>query len=528
MSTISRRQFIGTSGAVTAMLGLAACGGQPAPSGSGSAAAPAGKGGGTITGGSGYAGNNFHPDTTSSAFCMGVNINVMEGLYGFDFHDFSVYNQLAADDPVKVDDTTYEITLRDGAKFSDGTDVKAEDVVSSFKRASAEGNIYQSFLTPFSALEVKDDKTVTVKLAYPFGLIKQRLAVFGVIPTSMSDDDATAKPICTGPWKFDEISADGLTVTLVPNEYYNGKFPAKDEKLTYTSMVDDTARVTAAMDGTTMVMENVPADSIDQLTGAGLKVDSIQGFSLPFLAFDCAKDPWKNNVARQAILYALNVPKMIENVLLNQATAASCYIPETFANYNKAANVYTYDPEKAKKLLADAGVTPGDVTLNTTDHGWIVAMAAQVKEDLDAIGFKTTINTQQSSAIYADLVSAEGWGDFLLAPGDPSCFGNDPDLLMCWFYADGAFTKTRTFWQTGNPDQFKEVNDLMDKARQEVDADAQQKIWNECFDKISEYVPLYPLLHRKVSTAYQAEKIADFAGIPIPGMDFLGAATTGA
>lgn len=528
MSTISRRQFIGTSGAVAAALGLAACGGQAASNGGGSAAPSTAKGGGTITGGSGYQGNNFHPDTTSSAFCMGVNINVMEGLYGFDFHDFSIYNQLAADEPVKVDDTTYEVTLRDGAKFSDGTDVKAEDVVSSFERARAEGNIYQSFLTPFSALEAKDDKTVTIKLAYPFGLIKQRLAVFGVIPTSMSDEDATAKPTCTGPWMIDEISADGLTVTLVPNEHYNGQFPAQDEKLVYQSMVDDTARVTAAMDGSTMVMENVPADSIEQLEGAGLKIDSVQGFSLPFMAFDCAKDPWKNNVARQAILYALNVPKMIENVLLDQATAATCYIPETFANYHKAANVYEYDPEKAKELLKEAGVTPGKVTLNTTDHGWIVAMAAQVKEDLDALGFDTEIKTQQSATIYSDIVSAEGWGDFLLAPGDPSCFGNDPDLLMCWFYADGAFTKARTFWQAGNPDQFKEVNDLMDKARQEVDADEQQKIWNECFDKISEYVPLYPLLHRKVSTAYHAEQIADFAGIPVPGMDFLGAATTGA
>ena len=68
--------------------------------------------------------------------------HVFEGLYELDLHDYSTYNALAAGDaPVKVSDTEYEVTLRDGAKFSDGTDVTAGDVVNAFELNMADGHL---------------------------------------------------------------------------------------------------------------------------------------------------------------------------------------------------------------------------------------------------------------------------------------------------------------------------------------------------------------------------------------------------
>lgn len=71
---------------------------------------------------------------------------------------------------MKISDTEYEVSLRDDAKFSDGTDVTADDVVESYARATAEGNLYGSMLDFIDDITAKDDKTVTVSLSRPFGL----------------------------------------------------------------------------------------------------------------------------------------------------------------------------------------------------------------------------------------------------------------------------------------------------------------------------------------------------------------------
>ena len=103
---MNRRSFLGLAGGAAAVagLGLAGCGGggdKP-----GSAPAEGKVGGGVITAGSAYTTTNFDPSSTSSALACGTNWHVVEGLYGLDFHDYSVYNELAAGDPEQVDDTT--------------------------------------------------------------------------------------------------------------------------------------------------------------------------------------------------------------------------------------------------------------------------------------------------------------------------------------------------------------------------------------------------------------------------------------
>ncbi len=111
--------------------------------------------------------------------------------------------------------------------------------------------------------------------------------------------------------------------------------------------------------------------------------------------------------------------------------------------------------------------------------------------------------------------------DVMLTPGDPSCFGNDPDLLMTWWYGDNVWTQGRSCWK--GTDAWTELQDLLQQAREEADTAKQQEIWNKCFDLIAENVPLYPLFHRQVATAWQADKLEDFAPISTTGLVFLGA-----
>ncbi len=401
-----------------------------------------------ITAAAAYETTNYDPSSTSSALALGANWHVMEGLYELDMHTFKPYKALAdSDDPVEISETEYEVTLRDGAKFSDGTDVTADDVVESYNRSTAEGNLYVSMLDFIDSVEKKDDKTVTIKLAHPFSLLKERLTLIKIIPASSTQEEMTAFPIGTGPWKYDSIDEQNLTFS--PNEHYNGDFKA-DQNMEWSIIKDDTARTTALQEHTVAVMESVPSDVRAQLEGADATVDAIQGFNLPFLMFNTKKAPFDQPEVRQAFFYAIDVDKLIDNAMEGEATRATSFLQNTHAHYNEASTVYTYDPAKAEELLSSAGVDSLDMVLLTTDHPWIEALAPQIQNDLAAVGINATIQSEASSSLYANNTDVEDpQFDVALAPGDPSVFGSDPDLLMNWWYGDNAWTQKRhplRFW----------------------------------------------------------------------------------
>ena len=492
-SAVTRRAFLGGS-ALAATLGLAACGGN---TDSGDAGTTTGgtEGGGTLTVGSAYSPSSYDPANCSSAFCLSANSNVMEGLYNIDFTDYSVISGLADGEPTQI----------------------------------AEGGLYISFLTMFDSIEKKDDTTVTVKCSIPnFSLLKERLAIIKVMPAALSADDAKAKPVGSGPWMYDEMS--DTYVVLKPNPNYNGEFPAKDNELRMDSMTDTTARTTAQQEGTTLVSESVPPESIDQLKAAGVSIDEVNGFGTRFIMFNVKKAPWNDVKARQAIIYALNTDQMISNAFSGMAAVATSYLPSSFTNYHKASVTYTYDADKAKSLLTDAGVTPGDITLRTTDNAQVVAMGTQAQQDLEALGFKVELVSDKSPATYAAIDQADDSWDILIAPGDPSCFGGDTDLLLNWWFGDNVWMKTRCAWNTS--DEWKKLNGLMNDALGTSGAD-QQDLWNQCFDILAENVVLYPLLQVVTPTASWREnanpdgvKVSDnFKGIGTTGVHLVGVTT---
>lgn len=108
--------------------------------------------------------------------------------------------------------------------------------------------------------------------------------------------------------------------------------------------------------------------------------------------------------------------------------------------------------------------------------------------------------------------------DVALAPGDPSIFGSDPDLLMNWWYGDNIWTSSRSQW--AESEAFDELHEILDEAV-EADEDEQQQLWNDAFDLVSEEVPIYPLFHREVITGYDSETLEGFSPIGTTGLSFL-------
>ena len=475
----------------------------------------------TITAQVAYATRDFSPSTTSSALAMAGNWHVTEPLYALNYKDYSVYDALAAGEPEQVSDTEYVVTLRDGAKFSDGTAVTPDDVVSSYERTTAEGSLYVSMLDFIDSVEATGENQITFHLKQAFPMFKQRLALIQIVPASMSDDDLKAQPVGSGPWKYTEITDQ--QVKFDKNDEYNGEYPAQTKHMVWNVSVDDTSRVTAMQAGKVDVMEMVPANAFQTLESSGSELETVQGFNLPFLMFNTKKAPFDKKEVRQAVFYAIDTQKLIDNQMSGQATAATSFLPENFENYHKAKNVYTKNVEKAKSLLKEAGVS-GEInfTLYTTDHSWITQLAPQIKNDLAEIGMNVDIQSMASSALYPNVTDKED-ADFsmVLAPGDPSVFGNDPDLLMNWWYGDNAWTKTRTFWK--DSEGYTQLHALMDQALAASTDEERQEYWNQCFDLLSEEVPLYPLFHRKTTTAFKKGVFKNVDAIGSTGINLVDA-----
>lgn len=479
----------------------------------------------TLTAAVAYEGSDPNPIGTSSGVFLAAGWHVFEGLYELNMHTYRAECGLAADAPVQIDDLEYEVTLREDTVFSDGSPLTSADVVNAFER-NGESDLYGAFLSFITTVSAPDERTVRFKLNAPMGsVLQERLALVRVFPASLTDDELASKPIGSGPWCYETINAaDGGRISFTANHRYTGPWPATCERMEWSVLLDDTRRTDELIDKDVMVMEAAPVVRAEELADAGVTVEWVPGFNLPFLMFNCEKPPFDDVRVRQALLYAIDIDSLIGTYMAGHARAATSLLPDYFRHYHRAATVYSYDPEKARKLLAEAGVDELALALRANDN-WVSTLAPAIAEDWKAVGVTAEVVLLDTTALFADLSTEPEPGtllpfDVVLSPGDPSCFGNDADLIISWWYGDNVWTRARSRWAT--TPAFAEVAELLAEARSKTSEDEQQPLWNQCFDIIAAEVPLYPLFHRETATAWWTAQLDDYDPISATGLNFLG------
>ena len=477
----------------------------------------------TLTAAVAYEGSDPNPIGTSSGVFLAAGWHVFEGLYELNMHTYRAECGLAADAPVQIDDLEYEVTLREDTVFSDGSPLTSADVVNAFER-NGESDLYGAFLSFITAVSAPDERTVRFKLNAPMGsVLQERLALVRVFPATLTDEELASKPVGSGPWCYETINAaDGGRISFTANHRYTGPWPATCERMEWSVLLDDTRRTDELIDKDVMVMvmEAAPVVRAEELA----TVEWVPGFNLPFLMFNCEKPPFDDVRVRQALLYAIDVDSLIGTYMAGHARAATSLLPDYFRHYHRAATVYSYDPEKARKLLAEAGVDELALALRANDN-WVSTLAPAIAEDWKAVGVTAEVVLLDTTALFADLSTEPEPGtllpfDVVLSPGDPSCFGNDADLIISWWYGDNVWTRARSRWAT--TPAFAEVAELLAEARSKTSEDEQQPLWNQCFDIIAAEVPLYPLFHRETATAWWTAQLDDYDPISATGLNFLG------
>ena len=534
-TTVSRRNFLRATGILGAAAGigatLAACAPDSSTDTTGDNGTTTASGSaneaGTITAAISYelGTNGYDPMTTTAALTLAANWHTMEGLTELHPATREIFPALGADMPAQVDDTTWEVTLRDGAVFHDGTPVTTEDVVFSFERVLDEANasLYASFIPFIESVTAKDDTTVTIKTKYPFSLVAERLSVVKIVPKALVEADAKAfdlNPVGTGAYKMTDNGASSQVVKFERFDDYTGPNPARVAEMEWQIIPDDSTRTNALSSDSVQAIDSVPAANLAQLAETKT-VAAEQGFGLLFLMFNCGSAPMDDVRNRQAVLYALDYDRITKVGMSDLAAPAKSFVHEAHPTFKEAKVQYAGNMDKAKELLAETGLT--EVRLLSSDHGWFAAVRPMVKESLEAAGLTVNYEEKKSSDVYGTIDGNAGSFDIVMAPGDPSVFGDDADLLIRWWYAGDVWTDSRMHWK--GQESHTKVQELLETAATST-GDDQVAAWHEIFDIVSEEAPLYPIFHRKSPTAWDDESLQDFKPIAVTGLSFVGTGST--
>lgn len=522
-----RREFLkmtGMLGAAAAFSATVAACSSPGTATGGSAAAT---GAAThLEAGISYAlSTGFDPMTSSGATPFAANMHIFEGLVDLHPATREPYLALAAADPKQLSDTSWEVKLRSGAKFHNGDPVTVEDVVYSFDRVTDTKNasLFAQFVPFIKSVKAKGEDTVVFTLNYAFPLFATRISVVKIVPKKVASADQAAfdaAPVGSGPYKLVSATKDDKIV-FEKFADYNGAYAAKADTMTWYLLSDAAARVTAAESGRVAAIEDVPYLDVDRLKSK-MNVESVQSFGLLFLMFNCESGPFADKRVRQAFHYATDTQTIIDRALLGNAKPATSYVQETHPQYVKAANVYGYDAAKAEALLKEAGVTNLEIELLTTDTSWVKDIAPLLLESWNKLpGVKVTMQNLQSGALYTERVDT-GKFTIVAAPGDPSVFGNDLDLLLSWFYRGDVWPTNRFRWSKAA--EYKALQGMLDAAVKSKDEAGAVKAWTEAINLLSDQVPLYPVLHRQLPTAWDEKKLEGFKPLPTTGISFVGVA----
>lgn len=423
-----------------------------------------------------------------------------------------------------LDDTTWEIKLREGVTFHDGSIFDADDVVASFKRAPDVPNSPSSFATYTKGKTVEkiDQYTVHIKTAAPYPLVPNDISQIliisdGAADATTADFNSGAAAIGTGPYVFgDFVPGDRIEVTANVN-YWDGA-PAWDD-VTFKPISAGPSRVAALLAGDVDVINGVPTSDIEVLEGKDsvelwqgssnrviyLHLDQFRNAS-PFVAGkDGAEitNPLLDQRVRLALSKAINRPAIVERVMENVAIPAGQLLPEGFFGVSKNLDVLDYDPDGAKTLLADAGYPEGfELTIHGPNDRYIndAKIVEAIAQMLTRIGVKTSVETMPRS-VYFSRASSGGEGGLpefsvvLVGWGAGSGEASSPlKSLIHTYDKDKGFGSSNRGRHT-NP----EIDAMIEKALATVDDATRAKLLATATEEAINDVAIIPL-HFQVNT----------------------------
>ncbi|WP_292898411.1 ABC transporter substrate-binding protein [Nitratireductor sp.] len=476
----------------------------------------------------------------------------------FDASSKPVYNRLVQFEPGttktvpglaeswEISDDGLEVTfkLRQGVKFhttdffTPSRDFNADDVLFSFNRQLQEDHPYHAYVEGASweyfngmsmpdlvkSIEKVDDYTVKFVLNRPEAPFIANLAMdFASIFSKEYADklaesgnlsDLNQKPVGTGPFQFVAYQPDAVIRYKAHPDYWNGKQPIDD--LVFAITTEASVRQQKLIAGECHITPYPnPADIESLKANDALKVDEQEGLNVGYLAYNTQQAPFDNAKVRKALNMAINKEAILDAVFQGAGQAAKNPIPPTMWSYNDAVEDDAYDPEAAKKMLEEEGVS--DLSMKV----WAMPvqrpynpnarrMAELIQEDFSKVG------------VDVEIVSVE-WTEYLDVTGNVDRDGavllgwtgdnGDPDnFLAVLLGCDGVGGANRAQWCN---DEFEA---LIQKAKTLSSQEERAKLYEEAQLVFKREAPWATIAHsvvhmpmRKEVTGYKMDPLGGHA-----------------
>lgn len=408
-----------------------------------------------------------------------VTDNVTEGLTRFKLGSTEIEPALAESWEVSEDGLTYVFKIRPGVTFHDGTPLDAKAVETSFLRQfdethplHDEGMVYAGVIfQDVEKIEATGDLELTITLSKPTILLPGNLAVFAAGIVSPTALEAAGKefgqaPVGTGPFKVDSFTKD-VQLDLVANDDYWGGRPALD-RVIFRTIPEDTVRLSELQTGSIDVANQIDFKDAETITGdANLQLVTGPFLNVQFLAFNQSQAPFDKPEVRQAIEHAINKQNIADAVFYGHYTLGAGPIAPPLPGYDAAlAETYAYDPEGAKKILADAGIEGVEFELLSRPNSVWPLVAQLIQADLSAVGITAIIRSLEDAEFFKEL----GSGTTQAFINDWTWDNGDPDNIITPIFAsDRALTRLGYDSAT--------VKDLASKAQVEKDQAARAALY---------------------------------------------------
>ena len=411
-------------------------------------------------------GGEMNPEMSDTIYTSGnmdIYMMVYDGLVTYGEH--GVYEPALAESwEISDDGLEYVFHLREGVKFSDGTDFNADSVLFNTDRWGMDAaGAGMNFSAPLEGVEKIDDYTVK----FTFGAASNTIMIeltyarpFRFLAKSALDEDGNfVQMVGTGQWMIDSFIPDE-EVQLVPNPYYWGEQPKLD-RIILRAVADGQSRTMALQSGDAdLSLADIPAENMAMLEqDENLTVLNAEGTNTTFLGLNYDSPILQDQKVRQALNYAADTVTIATSILNSPDSAAfGEYAPNIKYVTDENNKGYEYDPGKAKELLAEAGYedTDGDgivekdgepltLRLNyyTEAHANWKTICEYLKSVYEAVGIGIELCETDSGAYFDaiwttrdyDMIIYTSWGDYYEPSGwIKGCFYQTEDTPAAFWY----------------------------------------------------------------------------------------------
>ena len=416
-----------------------------------------------------------------------------------------------------LSDRVWEFKLREGVTWHDGRPFTADDVVFSFARVPNVPNSpggFQGFLRAIERVEVVDPHTIRLHTKAPHPLMPLDLASVSIVArhaaegASTEDFNTGRAAIGTGPYRLTSYRLGDRTELERNPAYFGGAEPWA--RVDYRIITNDGARTAALFAGDVDVIEQVPTSDLARLRRDNrVTVTSIPSLRTVYMVPDYGRDggdaqvtdnagnplpsnPFRDVRVRRALSMAINRQGLADQVMEGAATATGQWLPEGAFGFNAQVHPRAYDPEGAKRLLAEAGYPEGfRLLLSAPNDRWPNdgRLAQAVAQMWTRIGERTQIQAfpwtgfvpRRMRFEYAMQLAA--WGS---STGEASNF-----------LANVVASRDRA-WLTGanNNARYSDrgFDDLLARASATMDDERREAMWHEAVARYAEEEPYIQLI----------------------------------